>query len=159
LREESLGVYTTTARLPKEGVYNVSVLLDSPRVVHCFEAVATSNPLIKPDRVTPLRIEYLNRDASFSAGSEAKIRFRLSDTETHKPNSKLKDVGVLVFLSPGMWQERQVARSVGDGVYEVSVSLPEEGVYLVFVESPSLRVPYRELPYMTLLAKATDTAK
>ncbi|HEX2271547.1 MAG TPA: YncE family protein, partial [Pyrinomonadaceae bacterium] len=40
LREESLGVYSTTARLPKEGIYNVSLLVDSPRVVHCFEAVA-----------------------------------------------------------------------------------------------------------------------
>ena len=44
LREESAGVYTTTARLPKQGTYNVSMLLDSPRVVHCFEAYATSNP-------------------------------------------------------------------------------------------------------------------
>ena len=154
LREESRGVYSTTARLPKEGIYNVSVLLDSPRIVHCFKAVATSNPLIKPDRKTPLRIEYLNRDASLSAGDEAKIRFRLIDTETNKANSTLKDVGVLVFLSPGMWQERQIARSLGDGVYEVSVKLPETGVYLVFVESPSQRVPYRELPYLTLHAKA-----
>ena len=154
LREESLGVYSTTARLPKEGVYNVSLLLDSPRVVHCFEAVATSNPLIKPDRQTALRIEYVNRDASLNAGDEAKIRFRLTDVETNKPNSDLKDVGVLVFLSPGMWQERQIARSLGEGLYEVSVKLPETGVYLVFVQSPSKHVPYRELPYLMLQAKA-----
>jgi hypothetical protein len=158
LREEALGVYSTTARLPKEGVYNVSVLLDSPRVVHCFEAVAATNPSIKPDRKTALRLEYLNRDASFNVGDEAKIRFRLRDTETNKPSSKINDVGVLVFLAPGMWQERQIARSLGDGLYEVSVKLPEVGVYLVFVESPSKRVPYRELPYLTLHAKAPTRA-
>ena len=150
LREESLGVYSTTARLPKEGVYNVSLVLDSPRIVHCFEAVASSNPLIPPDRQTALRIEYLNRDATFTAGEESHIRFRLLDTETKQPNSNLKDVGVLVFLSPGMWQTRQIAHPVGDGTYEVSVNLPETGVYLVFVESPSKRVSYRELPYLTL---------
>ena len=152
LREESLGVYTTTARLPKQGVYNVSLLVDSPRVVHCFEAVAKANPAIKDDRVAALRVEYLTKDASLSTGEEHKIRFRLFDRKSNKPNGELKDVGVLVFLSPGVWQQRQIARSLVDGVYEISVNLPETGVYLVFVESPSQRVQYRELPYLTLHA-------
>jgi hypothetical protein len=157
LREESLGVYSTTARLPKEGVYNVSLLLDSPRVVHCFEAVAQSNPAMTPDRQTSLRIEYLNKEKALITGEAHKIRFRLTDRETKRPNSVLKDVGVLVFLSPGMWQERHVARSVGDGLYEITVNLPEEGVYFVFVESPSQRIQYRELPYLMLHAAARQT--
>jgi len=74
LREETTGVYTTTARLPKHGTYNVSLLLDSP------------------------------------------------------------------------------------GVYEATVNVPEAGVYLVFVESPSLRVRYRQLPYLTL-TRATKRHK
>ena len=152
LREEGLGVYSTTARLPKEGVYNVSLLLDSPRVVHCFEAVAQSNPAIRPDRKTSLRIEYLDKSAPLITGTDHKIRFRLTDRETKRPNSSLKDVGVLVFLSPGMWQERHVAKSVGDGRYEISVKVPEAGVYFVFVESPSQRLQYRELPYLMLHA-------
>lgn len=156
LREESLGVYSTTARLPKEGVYNVSLLLDSPRVVHCFEAVAQSNPAIKPDRKTPLRIEYLNKEKPLITGEAHKIRFRLTDRETKRPNSVLKDVGVLVFLSPGMWQERHVARSAGDGLYEITVNVPEEGVYFVFVESPSQRIQYRELPYLMLHAAGRE---
>jgi hypothetical protein len=152
-----LGVYSTTARLPKQGVYNVSLLLDSPRVVHCFEAVASANPALPADRKTALRIEYLNKGSSFVAGEESKIRFRLLDAETKQPNSVLRDVGVLVFLSPGMWQTRQIARALGDGTYEVSVNLPETGVYLVFVESPSKRVAYRELPYLTLNVAAADS--
>ena len=157
LREELLGVYSTTARLPKQGVYNVALVVDSPRIVHCFEAVAAENPLLPPDKKTSLRIEYLNKDTSFTPGENAKIRFRLLDTKTKKPNSSLKDVGVLVFLPPGSWQTRQIARSLGDGTYEVSVNLPEAGVYLVFVESPSQRVVYRELPYLMLHAKASST--
>ena len=154
LREESLGVYSTTARLPKEGVYNVSLLVDSPRVVHCFEAVATSNPLIKADEKTALRIEYLNKEPSFSSGADQKIRFRLTDVKTNVAKNGLTDVGVLVFLSPGTWQQRHIAKAVGDGVYEVTVNMPESGVYLVFVESPSQRVRYSQLPYMTLHAGA-----
>jgi len=155
LREETLGVYATTARLPKQGVYNVSLLLDSPRVVHCFEVVAKSNPAIMPDEKTALRIEYLNKDTSLNVGQDYKIRFKLTDTESNKPSSVLKDVGVLMFLPPGNWQQRWIAQPLGDGLYEVTVSVPETGVYLLFVESPSKRVVYRQLPYLTLHASSS----
>ena len=156
LREETLGVYSTTARLPKAGVYNVSMLLDSPRVVHCFEAVASANPAIHDDSKPALRIEYLNKDMSFGTGNDYKVRFRLIDGETNRPVNALKDVGVLVFLSPGIWQQRQIAQPSADGIYEITLNVPETGVYLLFVESPSKRVKYRQLPYLTLHAKAAE---
>ena len=151
LREETLGVYSTTARLPKAGVYNVSVLLDSPRIVHCFEVAAKSNPSIKENQQTAFRIEYLNKETPLSASADYKVRFRLTDAQTKRPVA-LKDVGVLAFLSPGTWQQRQIARSLGDGVYEITINVPETGVYLLFVESPSQRIRYRDLPYLTLHA-------
>jgi YVTN family beta-propeller protein len=156
LHEESLGVYSTIARLPRHGVYNVSLLLDSPRVVHCFEAVAKPNPELKGDRETALQIEYLNKETSFSAGADHKIRFRLVDTKSKKPNSSLHDVHVLVFQPPGNWQQRTLAHSLGEGIYEVTINLPEAGVYLFFVKSPSQKVEYVELPYLTL--HSTDGA-
>jgi YVTN family beta-propeller protein len=155
LREEARGVYSTTARMPKEGVYNVSLLLDSPRVVHCFEATAKSNPAIKSDEKASLRIDYLNKELSLTAGEDYKFRFRLTDAQTKQPKKVLKDVGVLTFLPPGNWQQRQMATPVGDGVYEITLNVPETGVYLVFVESPSQRVQYRQLPYVTLHANAS----
>lgn len=153
LREETAGVYTTTARLPKHGTYNVSLLLDSPRVVHCFEATAKLNPAIPEETETTLRLEYLDREAPLVPGQDYKVRFKLTDGANKKRAGALKDVGVLVFLSPGTWQQRQIARHVGDNIYEVTVNVPEGGVYLVFVESPSQRVQYRQLPHLTLLAK------
>ena len=168
LREETTGVYTTTARLPKHGTYNVSLLLDSPRVVHCFEATAKLNPALPEEDDITLRVEYLNREAPLVPGEDYKLRFKLTDTANKnravkdagavKDVSAVKDVGVLVFLSPGTWQQRQVARSLGEGVYEVTVNVPEAGVYLVFVESPSLRVKYRQLPHLNLYAKPPATA-
>ena len=151
LREETAGVYSTTARLPKAGVYNVSVLLDSPRIVHCFEVAAKSNPAIKDDQQTAFGIEYLNRETPLTTSADYKLRFRITDVKTKRPVA-LKDVGVLVFLSPGTWQQRQIARSVGDGVYEITINVPETGVYLLFVESPSQKLRYRDLPYLTLHA-------
>jgi YVTN family beta-propeller protein len=156
LREETAGVYSTTARLPKAGVYNVSVLLDSPRIVHCFEVAAKSNPAIKDDQTTVLGIEYLNRETPLTTTEDYTVRFRLTDVKTKRPVA-LKDVGVLVFLSPGTWQHRQNARSVGDGVYEITINVPETGVYLLFVESPSQKLRYRDLPYLTLHAMSRNT--
>lgn len=158
LREETTGVYTTTARLPKHGTYNVSLLLDSPRVVHCFEATAKLNPALPEESEITLRIEYLNREAPLVPGEDHTIRFKLTDTASKNRAGLVKDVGVLVFLSPGTWQQRQLARHAGDGVYEATVNVPEAGVYLVFVESPSLRVRYRQLPYLTLHAEPVPTS-
>lgn len=92
-------------------------------------------------------------------GEDYKIRFKIVDKTGKRPNLVLKDVGVLVFLSPGIWQQRQVARPTGDGVYEVTVNVPDTGVYLVFIEGPSQRVQYRQLPHLTLHAKPAPAAR
>jgi len=59
---------------------------------------------------------------------------------------------VLTFLAPGTWQRRDIATSVGDGIYEINLNVPETGVYMVFVESGSMGVRYRDLPPLTLEA-------
>lgn len=156
LREETLGVYSTTARLPKSGIYNVSVLLDSPRILHCFEVSAKANPAIKEDQKTAFHVEYLNREMPLAVGEDYKVRFRLSDDQTKRPITA-KDVGVLAFLSPGMWQQREIARSLGDGIYEITINVPDPGVYLLFVESRSQRIHYRDLPYLTLHARSVSS--
>ncbi|HEY9282803.1 MAG TPA: cytochrome D1 domain-containing protein [Pyrinomonadaceae bacterium] len=159
LREESAGVYSTTVRLPKSGRYDVSFLLDSPRVVHCFEAEAAPNPALKEERKAALRVEYLTRERRVSVGEPHTIRFRLTDALTGEPKAGLKDVRALTFLAPGTWQQRDWARDAGQGVYELSVKPPEEGVYMVFIEVPSQGIAFRQLPYLTLEAGAKTPAK
>ena len=153
LREESLGVYATTVRLPKDGTYDVSFLLGSPRVVHCFEASAKADPNVKPEEKAGLRVEYLNKGESPRAGQNYKIRFKLTDA-AGQPKDGLKDVRVLFFLAPGVWQKRDFATAAGGGVYELEVNVPQDGVYMVFVESQSQGVGFRQLPYMTVQTAA-----
>jgi hypothetical protein len=150
LREESLGVYATTMRLPKDGTYDVSFLISSPRVVHCFEATAKPDPNAKQELKAALRVEYLNREQSPRAGESYKIRFKLTDAATGQPKAGLEDVRVLFFLAPGVWQRRDFASHVGGGVYELEVNVPRDGVYMVFVESQSQGVSFRQLPHLTL---------
>jgi len=64
----------------------------------------------------------------------------------------LDDVRVLVFLAPGIWQHREDAKSVGDGVYEMSFVPPNPGVYYVFVQSTSLGLEFNQSTPLMLSA-------
>ncbi len=154
LREVTSGVYTTTTKLPKSGIYDVAFLLDSPRVTHCFSAEAKPNPEIAHEKKVAVRIEYLNKDKQLRVGEDYKLHFKLVDTATAKAKSDLNDVRVLTMLSSATWQRRDFARSVGDGVYELDVKVPQTGLYLIFVESRSQGVSFRQLPYLTLQTTA-----
>ena len=157
LREATAGVYTTTTKLPKSGVYDVAFLLDSPRITHCFNAEAKPNPDVAREKQVALRIEYLNKDTQLRVAESYKLRFKIVDNATAKAKSDLKDVRVLTLLSSGAWQKRDFAKPVGEGVYELDIKVPQTGLYLVFVESRSQGVSFRQLPYLTLQTTASTT--
>ena len=155
LRETASGIYSTTTKLPKSGVYDVAFLLDSPRITHCFNAEAKPNPDVPREKQVAVRIEYLNKDKQVPVGENYKLRFKLIDTTTLKAKSDVNDVRVLTMLTSGTWQKRDFARSVGDGVYELDIKVPQTGLYFVFIESRSQGLSFRQLPYLTLQAAAT----
>ena len=158
LRETTSGVYTTTTKLPKSGVYDVAFLLDSPRIAHCFDAEAKPNPDIPHEKQIAIGIKYLTNDKQLRVGEPYKLRFKILDAATSTGKSDLRDIRVLTLLSSGTWQKREFARSVGDGVYELDVNVPQTGVYFIFVESRSQGVTFRQLPHLTLqTAAATAT--
>jgi YVTN family beta-propeller protein len=158
LREIKSGTFETFTRLPRSGTYDVAFLLDSPRVTHCFEAKAADNPSIEHERKVALGVEYLERERPLRTGEDYKVRFRLIDTATGKPADGLKDVHVLTFLSPGIWQKRDFAQGAGDGIYELKINVPQPGYYTIFVESRSKGVQFRQLPYLMLQATGAQAA-
>ncbi len=159
MREVKTGTYETVTKLPRGGDYDVAFLLDSPRVMHCFDASAAENPDVEHERPVALSVEYLDKEKPLRAGEDYKLRLRLTDKASGKPVEGLQDVQILTFLSPGIWQKRAFARGVGGGVYELTVNVPQQGLYMVFVASRSAGVAFRQLPYMMLRADATDSAK
>jgi hypothetical protein len=152
LREIKPGVYSTTIKLPASGRYDVAFLNDSPRVSHCFNLFAETNPILKERQAVALGIEHQVKEKTLAVRQDFTFRFKLIDTATGDPKSDLKDVRVLTFLSPGVWQRRDIATSIGNGVYEIKINVPEAGVYMLFVESPSMGVRYSDLPYLMLHA-------
>ena len=150
LRETKPGIYSTTVKLPASGHYDVAFLTDSPRISHCFDVSAENNPLLNEEKPVALRLEHTIKQMELPVGQNFPLRFKLIDTKTNKGREDLKDVRVLTFLAPGTWQRRDIAKSLGNGDYEVNLNVPETGVYMVFIESGSMGVRYRDLPHLIL---------
>jgi YVTN family beta-propeller protein len=148
LHETAPGVYQTNVRLTGQGSYDVAFLLDQPRIYNCFELAVAENPAVQKQRQLAIKIEPLSKDRTLPVKQTVQYRFKVTDTETGKPRDGLKDVGVLVFLAPGIWQQREWARSLGEGVYEVSFTPPQEGAYYVFFQCPSLGIALNKMPHL-----------
>ena len=157
LRETTPGTYSATVKMPASGRYDVAFLADSPRIAHCFEATADPNPLLKEQQAVALRLEPQSKDSQLQINHDFSLRFKLIETKTNKAKDNLKDVRVLTLIASGTWQRRDIAKSLGNGMYEVNLNLPESGVYRVFVESGSMGVRYKDLPGITL--QATEEKK
>ena len=109
--------------------------------------------MLKEGPVIALKIEHAIDKRELPVGQSFPLRFKLIETKTNKAKDDLKDVRVLTFLAPGTWQRRDIAKSLGDGNYEVNLQVPEAGVYMVYVESGSMGVRYRDLPHLMLHAE------
>jgi len=151
LTETAPGVYTTTVRFNGHGHYDVPFLLDSPRVVNCFSVLVAENPALPKRQETPIRVEPLLKDEALRVGESYQLRFRVMDAASNQPK-EVKDMGVLVFLAPGIWQQREWAKPTGDGVYEMGFTPPREGVYYIYFQAPSLGVRFNQIPFITLQA-------
>ena len=155
LQEIEPGTYETAATLRRPGKYDLAFFLDAPRLVHCFDFKIDVNPELVAERKrenAPLEIRYHLDDPHVTVGDEVTLRFEVLDSIEHTPKEGLKDVEVLTFLAPGIWQKRHLAKSLGGGHYETTFTPPRPGVYYVFVQSRSLGFGFQNSPYETLQA-------
>lgn len=153
IREMDRGVYASQIRIPAGGKYQVAFLLDSPRILHCFEFSAHPNPQIVRQKNRSIRIELLNRDENLTSGKAFPLRFRLIDPLKEDSIKNVKDVVVQVTLAPGVWTERYPARYKGEGFYEVIFKPPQKGTYYITFGSASLRMGFLQAPYHILQVK------
>ncbi|HSF44207.1 MAG TPA: cytochrome D1 [Thermoanaerobaculia bacterium] len=154
LRESRPGVYETIAKMSRAGDYELALFLDSPRMTHCFPVKLAENPELAAARKLPLTIELLTEKNTVGVGEKTAVRFKLTDPDSGAARKGLKDVRVLTFLSPGIWQQRQWADEVGEGLYEIHFTPPESGIYFVFVEVASEGMPFQKSPFLVMTAAA-----
>ena len=141
LREEQPSVFSIRTSVPAAGHYDVAFFMNEPRVVHCFDLAVAADPNAPAKAVArTVKIEPMLAQKSIRAGQEVEVKFRLTDTATSELRRDARDVRALAFLAPGIWQKRVPAEPDADGLYRVKFTVPEPGIYYMFLESPSLNV-------------------
>ena len=146
LRERAPGTYETVVKLTRAGTYDLAMLLDKPQVVSCFDFSVMEDPRRVAALRPKLKIELLTPPRSVATGSNqddkpVALRVRLLDAATSTPRTDIVDLTALIF-SPGVWQRREIARHVGDGVYILEFQPPRAGHYNVYLAVPSLGMDF-----------------
>jgi YVTN family beta-propeller protein len=160
LSETAPGVYTVPVRLKGAGRFDVSVLTGQPRIAHCFQMeVAASPDAEKNAPRVAVAVKALFDGQNFKAGEPAALRFRLTDPSTGGPLKGLSDVQVLSFEPPGIWQQRQWAKEVGEGEYEVAQVFPRAGLYKVMLRVASRGVTFADLPFTSVPVSAAAASE
>jgi len=151
LRERGTpGVYETVAKVGRPGLYDVIFFLDSPKIVDGFELNVAPNSKLEAERNAPkVVIAPLVPTMPAKGDATATFKFRVADKKTNEPVTGLRDL-VIVIMAPGNWHERQVAKEEGDGVYSVTVTPPEAGVYYAHAQCLSLNVQFGSPNYPVL---------
>ena len=154
LSEVAPGVYSTPVKLTKSGSFVVPFLVNQPQLANCFQLSIGESPNQESELArTAIRIEPLFKGAQFKPGETVKIRFKITDPATDKPVSKLEDVRVLAFEPPGLWQERQWAKEVGKGIYEIEQVFPHDGIFNVMIEVSSRGTDFSSLPVTAVIVE------
>lgn len=152
LEETTPGVYSTTVQVMRSGTFDVAFLLDSPRVVHCFDLQVARGPSeADPDGKAPIRIETSIDEREVPVGEPVLVRLKVRDENTGQLVTKLQDLSVVAFATNN-WQSRATTTELEDGVYEATFVPPHPGIYYLFCKAPSLGLRYRDTPYSILEA-------
>jgi YVTN family beta-propeller protein len=140
LKETTPGVFQAPVTIEKPGNYDVAVMLDQPRIIHCFTAKLEGESLSdkpKQNEQAKVKLEFLPLKAQPLANAETLLRFKFLDTVSGSPISGIQDARLLAFEPPGLWQKREWLQETNDGIYQASVSFPHEGNFNVLVEATS----------------------
>lgn len=146
LAETAPGVYKVPVRLKTAGRFDVSVLTGQPRLAHCFDMEVASAPGAESGSAgVSVAVRALFDGRQFRSGEAVALRFRVADSVTGQPLKGLQDVQVMAFEPPGIWQQRQWAKEVGEGEYEVTQTFPRPGLYKVMLRVASRGVGFADL--------------
>lgn len=138
LKETAPGIFEAPVTIEKTGNYDVAVMLDQPRIIHCFTAKFDGNPTEpKQKEQTKVKLELLPLKVQSLANTETLLSFKLLDAASGKPISGIQDARLLAFEPPGLWQKREWLQEAGEGIYQATVIFPHKGSFNLLVEAKS----------------------
>ncbi len=134
LQEVAPGEFSAIVRLNAGGRFDVPVLLDQPRLMHCFEAtIAERLDNGKTARRGKPRIDPVTPIHPVVARHAETFLFRILEAGGEPATGGVPDLEVLAVGPPGSWRQRPQVEHVGDDLIRFALRLPAAGRYqLVF---------------------------
>jgi len=149
LREQEPGLYSARVRLPAAGRFDVAFLLNQPNIIHCFSTV------VEPARdVASLpgvaKVEFLLDSTTTAPGSPYRVRFRIVQGKQAVQRGGVKDVQLRYFRAPSSRAMTVPAQEVGEGVYEVPLTLDQPGAWYLHVRAASLGAAFGDKTFASV---------
>jgi hypothetical protein len=107
---------------------------------------------VSEDDAGTLAVEFATTDRRMAVGESKTIQFKLMDAGSGAVAVNVPDVSVLYYRADGSGRKVIPAQSIGDGVYEATVTAAESATYYVFVGAPSRGLDYSDQPFFSLMA-------
>jgi len=146
LHETSPGTYEQYIVLDREGPYIIE--LQSRKINSSFIIQ------VVPDLTIGFRTTLLNN--TFVKGNPSTLRYQILNRKTGQYEEELTDL-IFVVVKPGSstgtWTKRFASRYVGNGTYEGNVIFPDEGEYMITLNSNVLRSRGYEESYDYIMVK------
>jgi len=159
LQEIEPGVYQTGIRLRRPGHYELAFFLDTPRIVHCFPLDVAADPELAEQRRQKVAVQPLTRPRTLTVGESIDLRFQVTDTDDGSGLAGLQGFQVLTVLAPGRWHDRNEATDEGDGVYSLTFTPQQKGVYYVYAGHGDGDSAFNRNPFQTFrVVEATAEA-
>jgi YVTN family beta-propeller protein len=155
LHEDQGGIYRAKVRIPVAGTYDVAFLMESPSILHCFSMAVERDPALH--LVTSADIEFIDNRSKVSTGDDITLKFRITNPKTGERITDLKDVHVRYYRAPVFDRRDELAREVGDGVYQLDTKLSKAGLYYFFVSSKSSNLGLEQKHFVSMQATRPKT--
>jgi hypothetical protein len=150
LKQQSPGVFQTTVKMPRAGQYRVAFLLDSPRVVQCFDSIDVEPNTVLADANHPSVQVVFQQSRQAQFGKPFRLQFEVRDSKSGAPVEGLQDMRIMAVKQPGDWQTMEYAQSRGHGVYQAQFTPPDAGIYHVYFECLSHKLALSGSGYVFL---------
>jgi hypothetical protein len=133
LKQEAPGIYSGKVLIPSGGAYQVALLLDTQKLTHCFDFTAKPGDA-EVSAQAEIKIEAINAPSQIKPGEMVSIKFLVTDLKLNQPLDGLTDFVVSVNEIGGNWNQRYLAASIGKGMYEIQLSIPQAGTYNILLD-------------------------
>jgi YVTN family beta-propeller protein len=157
LKETAPGVYTGSVKLDRGGRFSLPLLLEQPRLAHCYALTVDETGTTVDGR--RLDVTYRWPEASdIRTDREWELQIRLTDAHSGAPVAGVRDLQLMVLERPGLSQQRQFAQEREPGVYVVRQRFPRPGIWRLMVQSVSQRLSFDRSPTLDQAVRVADIA-